>query len=180
MLSLRSSFNPRAASPASPAPLPHSPAYAPSPHATAPSSSSVERDPESQPHQTHSGRESQDSCHIHISLVDKCLAIMWNLAPHIAQMDIRDFPLFAILVHRIVNVAFRHLRQRTNAQFQPLLALGTASIPVDTSPADKPVWLLPHRGHRRIVRMQCQPHSSLFRHRDNFGQKCSSLRHNSS
>src|SRR5439155_1715543 len=50
--------------------------------------------------------------------VNEGLAIVRHFSGDIAQMDISDFPLAAITVHRLVKIAFRHFRQAPDAKFQ--------------------------------------------------------------
>ena len=47
--------------------------------------------------------------HVHIALVDEGLAIVRHLPHDIAEMNICNLALFALLIHRIVNIAFGHL-----------------------------------------------------------------------
>src|SRR5208337_1059138 len=51
----------------------------------------------------------EDADHIHITLVDEGFAIVRHFPHDVAEMNVRDLALFAVLVYRVVNVAVRHL-----------------------------------------------------------------------
>src|SRR5208337_2936432 len=49
--------------------------------------------------------------HVHIAFVDESLTIVRHFSHDIAEMNIRNLALLAVLVHRVVYVAFRHFGQ---------------------------------------------------------------------
>ena len=65
----------------------------------------------------------QNSDHIDIAFVDERLAILRNFSPDVAQMDIRNLSLTAVVVNRMVDIVLGHLRQCSDAQLNALLSL---------------------------------------------------------
>ena len=60
-------------------------------------------------------QDGEDANHIHVALIDECLAVVWHFSHHVAQMDVGDFSLPAVAVDGVVDVAFGHLGQRSHA-----------------------------------------------------------------
>ena len=51
----------------------------------------------------------EDADHVHIAFVDESFAVVRHFPHDIAEMNVSNPALFAVLVHRVVNVAFGHL-----------------------------------------------------------------------
>jgi hypothetical protein len=50
----------------------------------------------------------QDAYHIDVALVDEGFPIVRHFSGYVAEMDVSDFALAAVLVNRLVDVSFRH------------------------------------------------------------------------
>ena len=87
-------------------------------------------------------------------------------------MNVSDFSLLAVLIHRVVNIAFGHFRHGAHAKFQRIAATGReidqALIHVRLIDQAR---LLAHRRHRGIVRMGGQTHARFFRDWHHFFQE---------
>src|ERR1700730_5747938 len=53
-------------------------------------------------------QDRENANHVHIAFVDEGFAIVRHLPRDIAEMDICNLALFAVLIHRVVNIAFGH------------------------------------------------------------------------
>ena len=108
-------------------------------------------------------QDGEDAEHIHVAFVDKCLAVIRNLAHHVAQMDVGNFSLPAVAIDRVVDVAFRHLGQRSHAKLQGIARAGGEidQTLIHGGLVDQS-RLAAHGGHGRIVGMGRQAHARLF------------------
>ena len=64
------------------------------------------------------GQNTQNTKHVHITIVDVGLLIVRGLAVNIPQVNIRYSLLGAVSVYGIVDIAVRHLGERSHAAFE--------------------------------------------------------------
>ena len=43
--------------------------------------------------------------HVYVAFIDERLAIVRHFPHHVAQMNVSNFSLFAVLIHRVVNIS---------------------------------------------------------------------------
>jgi len=80
----------------------------------------------------------EDADHVHIAFVDKSFAIVRHFPHDIAEMNISDLVLFAVLLHRVVNVASVISASVPTQSSRALLRLGARSINLDTCEVGRP------------------------------------------
>src|ERR1700677_536368 len=87
-------------------------------------------------------------------------------------MYIGNLALPAVAIDRVVNVAFGHFGQGADAELKCVTAAGSEinQLLIHMRLVDE-ARLLPHGGHRRIVRMRGKPHPRLLGHGNNIFQE---------
>src|SRR5215813_4934281 len=70
----------------------------------------------------------QDANHVDIAVVDKGFFVIWDFSGHVAEVDVGEFALFAELVNRLIEIAFGHFGERTEAK---LKRVGLAGMQID-------------------------------------------------
>ena len=96
--------------------------------------------------------------HVAVAVVNEGLAVVRHFTGDVAQMHIRQPPLPAVVVDRLVNVTRGHFRQRADAKLQ---RIGRAGLKVEQALVvlrlvDQP-RLAAHGRRRRIVRVRTDP-----------------------
>ena len=111
----------------------------------------------------------QDSQHIDIAIVNKCLPIMRNLAMNIAEMDIGNAVLPAVLIDSAVEVAVAHFSKCPKTELEAVAGTGVDidQLLIHIVLINEP-RLLSHRRQRKIVGMSGQRYPGLFRDGKNF------------
>ena len=67
-------------------------------------------------------KDRENANHVHIAFVDKSFAIVRHLAHDIAEMNVGNLALFAVLIYCVVNIAFGHLGQSSDAKLEGIAA----------------------------------------------------------
>ena len=116
----------------------------------------------------------QNPYHVHITFIDKCLMVIWDLPFDISQMDIGYATLAAILVDRVIYVSLSHLGQGPNAQLQRIV---TAPHRIKYSLIHNRLidesGLATHSWHRRVVWVQRKTHARFLRYWNDLFQELS-------
>ena len=113
--------------------------------------------------------------YIHVAIVDESLPVAGHPAGDVAEMDVADPSLAAVLVDDVVDVipSLRdHLGERADAKFE---RVGLARVEIDeflvqARPVDQ-ARLATHGRRGGIVRMQGQFHAGFLGHRQDLTQK---------
>ena len=67
-------------------------------------------------------KDRENTEHVYIAFVDERFTIAGYFADHVAQMNVGNSALSAVLVHRIVDIALGHLSQRAYAKLKRIAA----------------------------------------------------------
>ena len=59
--------------------------------------------------------------HVHITIIDKGLGVIWHLTHHVAEVDIGDLALGAVGVNCFVDITGGHLGNRPLAKFKGIV-----------------------------------------------------------
>ena len=111
----------------------------------------------------------QDAQHVHVAIVDEGFVIVRSLSADVAEVNVGDAVLAAVPVDSLVELAFGHLGEGSQAKFEHVAGAGREiDEPLVHGLLIDEARLAAHGGRGWIVRVRGEADAGLLGHRESF------------